>query len=194
MIAFLLATFFLMITPGPGVLSIAGVGSGYGFRAGWSYLWGLWLGNLLVGIAVATGLAAVIFSIAYLREVLVFASAAYLIWLAFKIAMSGQKIAFISSSSAPRFFNGVTLQLINPKAYAVNTALFSGFAFMPENLLVETLIKFALLNALWIPIHFFWLGAGVTLKRMDLSAGVQRAINIFMALAMLAVAGLAVLF
>ncbi len=194
MTAFLLATFFLIITPGPGVLSVAGVGSGFGFRAGWSYLWGLWAGNFIVGVIVASGVAAIVFSIAYLREILLFATAAYLVWLALKIALAGRHIAFITSDEAPKFFNGVALQIINPKAYAVNSALFTGFAFMPQNLLMETLIKFVLLNALWVPVHFFWLGAGVMLKRLDLPSSVQRAINIFMAVAMLAVAGLAVWF
>lgn len=194
MIAFFLAALFLMITPGPGVLSVAGVGSGYGFRAGQSYLWGLWLGNGLVGIGVATGLAAIVFSVNYLREVLMFASAAYLVWLAIKIALSGKQVAFIAASKAPRLLNGVSLQVINPKAYAVNTAMFSGFAFMPGNLLAETLIKFAIINALWIPIHFGWLWAGVMLKRLDLPAPIQRTINVAMAIAMLAVAGMAVLF
>lgn len=194
MIAFALATFFLMITPGPGVLSIAGVGSRYGFAAGWSYLWGLWAGNFIVGLAVASGLAAVVFSVAYLREVLLVASAIYLVFLAAKIAMSGHELAFIVSLKAPRFFSGVTLQIINPKAYAVNTTLFTGFAFMSDNLLNETVIKFAILNALWIPIHFVWLGAGVVLKRMALAPAVQRGINILMAISMLAVALMAVIF
>ena len=194
MISFFFATLFLLITPGPGVLSVAGVGSRFGFRAGWSYLWGLWAGNFIVGVAVASGLAAIVFSVDYLREVLLFASACYLVFLAAKIALSGHEVAFIVSLKAPKFFSGVTLQVINPKAYAVNTTLFTGFAFMPGDLFYETVIKFAILNALWIPIHFAWLGAGVMLIRLALSAKVQRGINIFMGLAMLAVALLAVLY
>jgi len=194
MISFFFAALFLMITPGPGVLSVAGVGSRYGFAAGWSYLWGLWVGNLIVGVAVVSGLAAIVFSVDYLREVLLVASALYLVFLAAKIAMSGHEVAFIVSTKAPKFFSGVTLQIINPKAYAVNTTLFTGFAFMPGDLVYETAIKFAILNALWIPIHFAWLGAGVVLLRMALSSRVQRGINIIMAVLMLAVALLALLF
>ena len=85
------------------------------------------------------------------------------------------------------------LQTVNPKAYAVNTTLFTGFAFWPENLMTETLIKFAIINAIWIPIHLLWLTAGVWLKRLDLPRRTQFAINIFMALAMLAVVALAIL-
>lgn len=193
MLAFLAAVFFLLITPGPGVLSTAGVGSAFGYRAGIAYVTGLWLGNNLVGLAVVSGLAAFILAEPAIRTVLLFASIGYLIYLAAKIALSGSKVAFIEADKPPGFFNGLLLQAINPKAYTVNTTLFAGFAFWPQNLLGETLFKFAIMNLLWIPIHILWLGLGVSLKRMELPAGVQRAINIAMALAMLAVVALAAL-
>ncbi len=191
MIEFALACFFLLITPGPGVLSVAGVGSGFGFQAGFSYLWGLCAGNFAVGMAVATGLAAILFSIPYVRSILLFGSVAYLTYLAAKIAFSGSKVALIAPQNAPVFRNGFTLQFINPKAYAVNTTLFTGFAFAPSNYPVEVALKIAILNAFWIPIHFLWLGTGVYLKRLNLPKTAQKLINATMAVTMLAVVGLA---
>ena len=82
-------------------------------------------------------------------------------------------------------------KLINPKAYAVNTAFFSGFAFMPADPVAEILIKFAIFNLAWIPIHFLWLWAGVTVRRLDLPERTQFLINAAMAAAMLAVVALA---
>ena len=187
------AVFGLIITPGPGVLSTAGVGSGFGFRPGVRYLTGLLVGNFLVGLAVVSGLATAIFAIPYVRNVLIVASAGYLVYLALKIALSGSKIAFIHSETAPGFINGVLLQFINPKAYAVNTFLFSGFPIWPESLMGETLVKFAVLNAIWIPIHFAWLYAGVTLRWLDLPHTTQRLINAGMAISMLLVVALAAL-
>lgn len=191
MIEFALACFFLLITPGPGVLSVAGVGSGFGYRAGFSYLWGLCAGNFLVGMLVATGLAAIVLSVPAIRATLLVASIAYLTWLAAKIALSGSKVAFAAPSHAPGFRDGILLQAINPKAYAVNTTLFTGFAFMPGSYPLEALTKVIILNAFWIPIHFLWLGAGVKIKQMALPDHLQRAINILMALAMMAVVGIA---
>ncbi len=193
MLEFAAAVFGLLITPGPGVLSTAGVGSGFGFRAGTGYLAGLFIGSNLVALAVVSGLAAIVFGVPYLRGVLIFASAAYLIYLALKIALSGSKVAFIHSETAPGLANGVVLQLINPKAYAVSTFLFSGFPMWPESLMIETSVKFAVLNVIWIPIHCAWLYAGVTLRRLDLPHTTQRWINGAMALSMLLVVGLAAL-
>ena len=191
MLTFAAAVFFLIVTPGPGVLSTAGVGSGFGFRAGLAYVAGLFFGTNLVALAVVSGLAALVLAAPLVRDVLFFASFGYLLYLAARIAFAGSRIAFIEAKRAPGFPNGVVLQTINPKAYAVNSALFSGFAFWPGNLAAEVAVKFLILNAIWIPVHLAWLFAGVTLRRLNLPRRVQFAINIAMALAMLAVVALA---
>lgn len=193
MLSFLAAVFFLLITPGPGVLSTAGVGSGFGARAGLRYVAGLWLGNNLVGLAVVSGLAAIVFSVPFLREVLAGLSFLYLLYLAAKIALSGSKIAFIHAENAPGFAGGLALQAINPKAYVVNAALYGGFGFWPDALAAEILVKFLLLNAVWIPVHLLWLGAGVGLHRLNLSKRSHLIINAGMALSMLVVVIIAAL-
>ena len=193
MLEFAGAIFGLIITPGPGVLTTAGVGSGFGFRAGIRFLAGLFVGTNLVSLAVVSGIAAAVFAVPYLRAVLIVATAAYLIYLALKIAFAGSKIAFIHSEVALGAVNGLLLQLINPKAYAVSTFLFSGFPLWPESLLIETAIKFAIINAVWVPVHLIWLYAGVSLHRLDLPQRTQRRINAAMAISMLLVVGLAAL-
>lgn len=191
MLSFAAAVFFLIVTPGPGVLSTAGVGSGFGYRPGLVYLVGLWIGQNVVALAVISGVAAAMLSVPGLRTVLLWASAAYLLWLATRIALSGRRIAFVSAERPPGVLGGLMLQAINPKAYAVNTAFFSGFAFWPGTLAAETAAKLLILNAIWIPIHLAWLAAGVTLRRLDLPEGAHLAINVGMALSMLAVVALA---
>lgn len=191
MLTFTLAVFLLLVTPGPGVLSLAGVGAAYGARAGLWYMMGLFVGTNIVAVAVVSGLAAIVFAVPVIRNVLLIASACYLLFLAFKIAFAGRKIAIIRATSQPGFVAGTVLQVINPKAYAVNTALFTGFAFLPQSLLFETLIKFAILNAIWLPIHYLWLLMGSTIRQLNLQPRTQFFINIFMAAAMIGVVALA---
>jgi len=192
MIEFALAVFFLIVTPGPGVLSLAGVGSAYGYRAGLAYLTGLFIGHNTVALLVVSGIAASALAIPWLRTVLAWASVGYLLYLAAKIAFAGSKIAFVAAAREPGLRDGLALQAINPKAYAVSTALFSGFAFLPDAPATETLIKMAIMNAIWITLHLVWLWVGVTLRRLDLPPRTQRAINIGMAASMLTVVGLAI--
>lgn len=191
MLTFAAAVFFLIITPGPGVLSTAGVGAAFGARAGTYYVGGLFIGTNLVSLAVVSGLTAALLADERLRMVLFAASILYLAYLAFRIALAGSKIAFIERAAPPGFMGGILLQAINPKAYAVNTALFTGFNFLPQNYPAEIALKFLIVNLIWIPIHFAWLWAGIALRRMNLPHRTQRMINIAMALSMLAVVALA---
>jgi threonine/homoserine/homoserine lactone efflux protein len=84
------------------------------------------------------------------------------------------------------------LQIINPKAYAVNMTWFTGFVLVPESLVAETLIKFFVINLIWIPIHLLWLAAGNLVNRLDLSPRTHFLINGAMALALVIVVALAI--
>ena len=191
MLTFAAAVFFLIITPGPGVMTTAGFGAAYGFNASLRYVLGLFIGTNLVMLAVMTGLAAVILSVPWLRTVLMFASVAYLLYLAGRIAFAGAKVAFMEAKSPPGVLGGLMLQAINPKAYAVNTSLITGFDYAPDAFLFEMVSKALIMNVIWIPIHLAWLWAGVSLHRLNLSDRTQRTINILMALSMLGVVALA---
>jgi threonine/homoserine/homoserine lactone efflux protein len=193
MLAFALAALLLLITPGPGVMSLAGVGAAFGTRPGLAYMSGLCLGTNLVAGMVVAGYAALLLATPYIRTVLMALSFGYLFWLALKIAFAGRKLAFIQADRPPGLVGGVMLQIINPKAYVVNTALFTGFAFANSSLLAETAWKFLILNAIWIVIHLLWLYAGISLNRFNLSERAQFAINSGMALAMVGVVILAAL-
>jgi threonine/homoserine/homoserine lactone efflux protein len=115
-----------------------------------------------------------------------------LFYLAARIAFAGAKISFIEAQKRPGIGAGILLQLINPKAYAVNTALFTSFLFAPDNFLFETGTKLIIMNMIWIPLHLIWLAAGVRLHRLNLSATTQRRVNIAMALSLVIVIILAV--
>ena len=191
MLAFAAAVFFLIISPGPGVLSTAGVGAAYGYRNGLAYVAGLFAGSNLVAMLVISGVAATALALPWLRTTLLIASLGYLVWLAWRIASAGAQIGFIEARTPLGFWNGLALQPINPKAYVVNTTLFTGFSFMPDALWLETAIKLLIMNLIWIPLHLGWLGAGISLRRLDLGPQAQRRVNIAMALSMLVAVALA---
>lgn len=192
MITFAAAVFFLIVTPGPGVLSAAGVGAAYGMRSGLNYVTGLFIGNNLVILAVISGLAAVVLAVPWVRIVLFVLSTAYLLYIALRIAFAGSSIRFITVQSKPGVLAGILLQPINPKAYAVNTALFSGFAMFPDALVAEALWKLVIVNAIWLPIHVLWVWFGTVLQKLELQPRQHRLINMAMASSMLFVVALAV--
>ncbi len=192
MLTFIAAVTLLIGTPGPGVLSAAGFGAAYGFRPSLRYVLGLFFGTNLVLLSIISGFAAIIMSMPQLRLVLMVLSVSYLLYLAARIAFAGSKIAFISAKTSPGIWSGILLQVINPKAYAVNTSLITGFNYAPDNVVFEIASKVVIIMLIWTPIHLGWLWAGVVLHRLDLPAKTQRRINMVMASAMLGVVGLAV--
>ena len=194
MLTFAISVFLLIITPGPGVLSTAGFGAAYGFKQSLRYVFGLFLGTNLVFLAVASGLIAVLLSIPSLRIFLLFVSTCYLFYLASKIALAGSNIAFIKAKAPPGITSGVLLQAINPKAYVVNTTFVSGFAFYQSSFAIELIIKFFIINAIWIPLHLLWLYAGTVLHELNLSNKNQRIINLMLSFSMIAAVVISILY
>ncbi len=194
MLTFAITVFLLILTPGPGVLSTAGFGAAYGYKKSLRYVFGLFLGTNLVFLAVATGLIAILLSIPSLRIFLLILSTFYLFYLASKIALAGSNIAFIKAKSPPGIISGVLLQAINPKAYVVNTTLVSGFAFYQSSFAVELVIKFLIMNSIWIPLHLLWLYVGTVLHELNLSIKNQRIINLMMSLSMVLVVVISILY
>ena len=193
MLIFVAAAILLIITPGPGVLSLAGVGSAFGFRAGLKYFIGLFVGNNLVGVFVISGVGALVLADPVTRTVLLVLSSIYLIYLASTIALSGSNIGFKGYTHKPGIKSGVLLQIINPKAYVVNSTMYSGFLLFENAYFLEVIIKVLIVNTIWIPVHFLWLYIGLFIKRLDLSLSIQRTINYFMAIAMVLVVVLSVI-
>ena len=194
MLTFAITVFLLIVTPGPGVLSTAGFGAAYGYKKSLRYVFGLFLGTNLVFLAVATGLIAILLSIPSLRIFLLILSTFYLFYLASKIALAGSNIAFIKAKSPPGILSGVLLQAINPKAYVVNTTLVSGFAFYQSSFAIELVIKFFIMNSIWIPLHLLWLYVGTVLHELNLSIKNQRIINLMMSLSMVLVVVISILY
>jgi threonine/homoserine/homoserine lactone efflux protein len=191
MTAYIAAIVFLIITPGPGVLTTAGVGSAYSFQAGLAYLFEIIFGSLIAMSAVGSGLAAIVFSVPYIQDTFLFASLSYLLYLAFRIATSGARITFVETDKPLGFMNGITLSVINSKAYAVDTTIFSGFPILPNKPFAKFALKIIIPASISIPVHFIWLYAGASLKKLGLSGPIISIINIRMALSMLSLVGLA---
>ena len=192
MITFAIVCFLMFATPGPGALSLASVGATFGWRQGFVYMAGLFVGHVLVSLAVITGLATIILAEPIVRTILLFCSAGYLSYLALRIALAGSKIGFIEMLKAPGFVAGMSLQFINPKAYAVHTTFFTGFAFYPSSFAVEMSVKLMIIVPTWLLLHTLWLYAGYRLHELQLSSRVQKWINILMALCLCVVISLSV--
>ncbi|MEM7208006.1 MAG: LysE family translocator [Pseudomonadota bacterium] len=187
MLAFASATFLMLITPGPGLLSAAGVGAAFGFRAGLPYVAGLFLGNWLVAVLVISGLWALVETLPVAKFVMGIASLIYFSYIAIKIARANSSIQFKVQARAPGLRDGTALQFINPKCYIFNAFLFLNFPFYPENWPLEMLIKLIICSAIWVPMHLGWMQLGAMIQRLNLGERAQRNINYAMASSLIVV-------
>ena len=193
MLAFGMAVFLLMLTPGPAILMIINTGINNGFRRSIQFVIGIIFGANIVALSVILGLASLILNYPILRLILLIFSSAYLIYLALKILRQ----SFINSANLPNkklsFGNGIIIQLLNPKNYLVQIALFSGFLIWPSDFILEVIYKILIANLIWIPGHLAWLALGASVKTFKFSKATMNYINIIMALLILSVIFLAIL-
>ena len=187
MIAYIIISFLMMVTPGPGVLSLAGVGAGFGWKVGMMYLIGLFFGTNGVALLVVLGFKQFLFEIEGVELTFLFLSLSYLSFLSWRIATSENKTGFKQSLKAPKLHEGIFLQFVNPKAYVVQGHLFVVLSLGMASYNVEILTKFIIVNSIWIPIHLFWLWLGISLKRWSLASNKQLWVNRGMGLSLFAV-------
>lgn len=128
--AFLVASFVLAVTPGPGVLYVVTRSLVQGRRCGLVSVAGVALGNLGNAFAASVGLAALFALSALAFSVVKYAGALYLIYLGMRLLRSPPPaFAAIEPAAAPLggvFREGFVVALLNPK-----TTLFFA-AFLPQ--------------------------------------------------------------
>ena len=184
MITYIIISFLMMVTPGPGVLSLAGVGAGFGWKVGMMYLIGLFFGTNGVALLVVLGFKQFLFEIDGVEITFLLLSLSYLSW---RIATSDNKTGFKQSLKAPRLYEGIFLQFVNPKAYVVQGHLFVVLSIGMVSYSTEIIVKFIIVNSIWIPIHLLWLWLGISLKKWSLAVNKQIWVNRGMGLALFAV-------
>ena len=193
MITYIIISFLMMVTPGPGVLSLAGVGAGFGWKVGMMYLIGLFFGTNGVALLVVLGFKQFLFEIDGVEITFLLLSLSYLSFLSWRIATSDNKTGFKQSLKAPRLYEGIFLQFVNPKAYVVQGHLFVVLSLGMASYSTEIIVKFIIVNSIWIPIHLLWLWLGISLKKWSLAVNKQVWVNRGMGLALFAVVILSVI-
>jgi threonine/homoserine/homoserine lactone efflux protein len=184
--ALLLASAVVMGSPGPSTISLTAVGASFGIRRSLPYAAGLVAGTVAVLLAVAAGVVALVTSIPHGALVLGVLSAAYILYLACKIAMAPPLGGRGGSATAPGFLGGLGLAIANPKAYVAIAAIFAADPGL------DAVVKTAVLSGMVVLIHACWLLAGVSLSRWLHDPVAARIINLVMAAALVAVTAIAV--
>ncbi len=178
LIVLLLTALPLMGSPGPATLSSAAVGSAYGAARGVPYVAGICAGTTTVLLIVATGVTGVVFAVPGALPVITVAAAAYILYLAWKIATAPPLASRGEAGKAPSFIPGYLLAIANPKAYAAIGAVFSSVTVIETDLTTDAVVKFVALSILVVIINNTWMLFGAAFARYLSSPRLGRAINI----------------
>ena len=179
--ALCLFAFAASITPGPNNTMLMASGANFGLRASLPHMVGVTTGFIgLIGLC-GLGLAGIFVAFPLLHQVLKWGGAAYLLWLAFKIA-TAKGVGMKATGARPMSFAGaIAFQFVNPKAWVMALGTVStyvpGRAFL-ANLLVALMI-FMVISIFTV---FTWTVFGVGLRRFLNRPLTLRIFNVGMAL------------
>jgi threonine/homoserine/homoserine lactone efflux protein len=186
LLSLLLMSAIVMGSPGPSTVSVTAVGAAFGLRRSLAYATGLVLGTTTVLLAVAAGLVGLLFSVPGIAPVLIGASAAYMLYLAWRIATAPQLAEKDVAGKPPRMWEGFVLAVANPKAYVAIAAVFAGATMVPANGTMDAALKIAVLTLMIVVIHACWLLAGASFARVLRHPVHSRIANVVFALALVA--------
>lgn len=180
LLSLLMASAIVMGSPGPSTVSATAVGASFGLRRALAYVTGLVLGTVAVLLVVAAGVLGLLMSVPGAAPVLTVVSAAYILYLAYRIATAPPLSRQDPATAVPAFAAGFALAIANPKAYLAISAV---VAVAPE--LAPTL-KISALVGMIVLIHALWLLAGASLSRLLQDPVASRIANVVLAVALLA--------
>lgn len=113
-------------TPGPANMALLATGARYGFRAALPFVAGVALGKQLIIWPIGFGIMDLAARAPWIFAGLKWASAAYILWLSWKIAnlrLSPGR----ADDNAPGFLAGLVIHPLNPKAWGMIVAGFTNF-------------------------------------------------------------------
>jgi threonine/homoserine/homoserine lactone efflux protein len=186
LLAFIVFAVVMFFTPGPNNIMLLTSGLNFGFRRTLPHLAGVVFGFAFMIAVSGLGLGAVFTAYPLLQTVLKYAGAAYLIYLAVAIALSGPPTPGAAERRRPMTFFGAALfQWINVKGWVMVIGTITAYAAVasyPWNILLQVAVS---LLIGWVSCAA-WVLCGTSLQSLVKSPVVVRAFNIVMALLLLA--------
>ena len=182
----LLAAVPLMGSPGPATMSLAATGAAFGVRRGVPYLVGIILGTTVSLLLVASGVTGMILAIPGVAPFLIAAAAAYILYLAYRIATTPPLAAGGGEGKKPALLGGLLLAVANPKAYAAIGAVYSSAGPVADRPDLDAALKVAALTGVIVVVNASWMFFGATLGSLLRRPRSARIINVTFAILLVA--------
>ena len=185
-IAFIAFAAAALFTPGPNNIMLMASGLNYGFRRTLPHVAGVTIGFSFLVAVIGLGLGAVFAAYPVLHTILKYAGAAYLIYLAIVIAMSGPADTDVAGEGKPMTFLGAAMfQWVNVKGWVIAVGAITAYAAIaayPLNIAALSILLFLI----GLGSSLTWVLLGTSLQAVVKSPRAVRIFNVVMALLLLA--------
>ena len=174
------------VTPGPNNVMLMASGANYGLRRTVPHMLGISVGHAFMVFMVGVVLLGVFLAYPALNIVLKVVSAAYMLWLAWKIANAVPPEMKQVTGKPFTFLQAAAFQWVNPKAWFMATTAISAYAPQDRGLVLGSLMVAGIFATTNLPAVTIWAWIGVQLRRWLGTARRLRVFNISMALLLVA--------
>jgi threonine/homoserine/homoserine lactone efflux protein len=168
------------LTPGPNVVLVTASAANVGFRRTLPQMLGITLGFGSMIVAAGLGLAGLLHAEPRLHTVLKHAGAAYLVYLAWRIARADAG-GGTTGRGKPIGLQAALFTWTNPKAWVSGLSALAAYTTSGGDLLLETAVIAAVLAVACMAFAMIWAGFGAAIGRFLNSPRARRVFNWSMA-------------
>ena len=185
-IPFLIFSLVAAITPGPSNVMITATGSAAGIARGLPCVLGAAVGMASLLFTAALGLCQLILGQPEILRAMNWCGAAFLLWLAWKIASAGRE-GKPAAAKPVGFVGAAFFQWVNPKGWLVAVGAASTY-LQPETggQLLQVIVFASLFFVVAVPSGLVWLVLGASMQGLLRDERYARMFNIAMAIALAA--------
>jgi threonine/homoserine/homoserine lactone efflux protein len=171
----------MCLTPGPNVVMVTASAANFGFRRAIPHMLGITLGFGVMVIAAGLGLAGLLQAEPRLHRLLKYAGAAYLLYLAWRIARSDTARSGSTRAKPITFAEAALFQCINPKGWVIALGALAAYTTGGGEVLAQTAVIASVLAGACFASVAIWAGFGTAIARFLGSPSARRAFNWSMA-------------
>lgn len=185
LLALLSFAFVSSITPGPNNLMLLASGVNFGFTRTLPHMLGIGIGFTLMIVVVGLGLGELFQRVPQLYTLLRYVGAAYMLYLAVRLARSGAVEDPKGTARPMTFLAAAAFQWVNPKAWVMAVYAIASYT-VPTQYLASVLAVALVFGIVNVPCVGSWALFGTALGRLLQNPRVVRVFNGVMALLLVA--------
>lgn len=171
----------MCLTPGPNVVMITASAANFGFRRAIPHMLGITFGFGFMVLATGLGLAGLFHAEPRLHTLLKYVGAAYLLYLAWRIARANAASRNSTRARPINFIEAVLFTWVNPKGWVTAVGAVAAFTTVGGDMVLQSSVIASVLAAWCLASVVIWAGFGVAISRFLGSPRVRLAFNWSMA-------------